>query len=544
MKRPTAIAFVIAFIAFALLYLQFAVLYDADSYYHLAVARHYAAHGPAAPIPWARFSLLSSGADKELLFHIFLMPFVTLFEPSTGGRIALALLNAAIFAAVGNLCARAVGRSGFVMPITLWLAAPPFFARAARLRPELVALLIIVIAIPIAARKRWIALGVLAMLFTYSYTAWHVFLALCVVWWILLRPRGRDFLFVIAGTLIGLFVRPHPIANLQLWYVQNVAFFLDKARLDVGDEILPPNLLRIAILTLGWILFLALTCREKPRREPLNHPLMRAAAVPAIAFALLFLGMARMATYVFPLATIALVLAFGRRAPLAIAAGTLLGLFLSFDPNLVRMLAGGRISETDWAELGKHVPPGAKIAAKWGDAERYALYAPQGRYLNVLDPIFMARPHPREYAIQRAIFSGMHPDIAGAAKRDLDSDFIAFDWTAVPRELIERAKSDPRLRVRYGGYNVLLEIVPSDVTFISAPNDRCATFHRLDQGPRRFAFAPHGEGSVAVDGRVVASTKGTLAILSRAVPVDIAAGAHRIDIRVCPANNTNGFYFH
>ena len=71
----------------------------------------------------------------------------------------------------------------------------------------------------------------------------------------------------------------------------------------------------------------------------------------------------------------------------------------------------------------------------------------------------MARPHPREYAIQRAIFDGTVPDIAVAVKRDLDSDFLAFDWTTASPKLIERVKRDPRFKVRYGGYNVLLEVV-------------------------------------------------------------------------------------
>ena len=60
------------------------------------------------------------------------------------------------------------------------------------------------------------------------------------------RLPGDDVRPVIAGTLIALFIRPHPIANLQLWYVQNVAFFFDKARLDVGNEILPPSPSRTA----------------------------------------------------------------------------------------------------------------------------------------------------------------------------------------------------------------------------------------------------------------------------------------------------------
>jgi hypothetical protein len=537
--RRTLIVFAIAFSAFAFLFLRMSILWDADSYYHLAVARHYAADGLFAPIPWARFSMLSSGADKELLFHILLIPFTTIVDPSTGGRIALALLNAALFAIIGNLCARAVGNAGYFVPLTIWIAAPPFFARAARLRPELLALLIILIAIPVVAKSHWRILGILAMLFTYSYTAFHVFLALCVIWAVVLRPATRDLRPATFGTIAALLIRPHPIVNLQLWYTQNVAFFFDKSHLDVGNEILPPSL-RIVIPCLGWLVFLALTLRKKRSRDPIAV----AALVPAVVFTLLFIGIARMSTYFFPLATIALVLLLAQRTrlvPIAIVAGTLIGIPLAADPTLLRILAGGRIAEADWDSFGKHVPPNAKIAATWGDAEIYALWAPQGRYLNVLDPIFMARPHPREYAIQRAIFDGSHPDIAGAAKRDLDSDFIAFDWTAAPRDLIERAKSDPRLRVVYGGYNVLLQIVPSNVVFTSAPQ-QCTTFNRIEQGPRKLAFAPYGPGAVAIDEKVIASTKGTSAILSRAIPITIPTGMHRVAIRTCPAGNYNGFY--
>jgi hypothetical protein len=270
-----------------------------------------------------------------------------------------------------------------------------------------------------------------------------------------------------------------------------------------------------------------------------------AAAVPAVVFTLLFIGIARMATYFFPLVTIALVLLFGQRSrlvPIAIIAGTLIGIPLSMNPTLMRILGGGRISEADWEAFGRQVPRDAKVAAPWGDAEIYALWAPQGRYLNVLDPIFMARPHPRQYAIQRAIFDGSHPDIPGAAKRDLDSDFVALDWTNAPPILIERIKSDPRLHVRYGGYNVLLEIVPSGLKFISAPPAGCTTFDRIEQGPQRFAFAPYGAGAVAIDGKVVASSSGTYAILSRAVNVDVPAGSHLLAIRTCGARGFNGYY--
>jgi hypothetical protein len=622
----TAACFVVAFFLFAFFYLRMAILWDADSYYHLAVARLYAQHGVAAKIPWARFSMLANGGDKDFLFHVFLMPFASLLDPAVGGRLALALLNALLAAAIGNLAARAIGAWGFAVPLWLWVAAPPFFTRVVRLRPELAALLIILIAIPLAAKRNWIALGALAAIFAWTYTAFQVFLALCVIWWILERWDGRrgvgargsglgieddasedsglstqdstqdsalgtqhfaSLTWPFAGAAIALLARPYPIENARIWFVQNVQFFLSASRLDVGNEILPPSPERVAAASVAWLAALAVLAVVAMRSRSRAHPLVRSAAVPAVVFTILFLGMVRMATYFFPLVTLAILFAMGpslrtqasglraRAIPLTLILSTLLALPLALNPTFVHIISGAPVvSESDWEAFGKAVPKGAKIAATWGDAEIYALWAPQGRYLDVLDPIFMARPFPRQYAVQRAMFSGVHPDLPFAARADLDSDFVALDWSDVPRQLIERIKADPRLRVRYGGYNVLAEVVPSDAFVLDwvvrsddavAPRryplsavplrsiegfvdarrvtgSHCATFTRSESGPHQFAFAPYGKSAIAIDGRVVLTSDGVAANLARALPVAIPPGAHRIDVRTCEAGGFCGFY--
>ena len=73
----------------------------------------------------------------------------------------------------------------------------------------------------------------------------------------------------------------------------------------------------------------------------------------------------------------------------------------------------------------------------------------------------MARPWPREYAIQRAIFEGRTDDVA-AALRELDSQYLAFDVTAIPPSLVRRLAADRRFEVVYGGYNVLLRVRPAE----------------------------------------------------------------------------------
>lgn len=519
LNAGTAAVFIIAFFAFAFVFLRMSILVDADSYYHLAVARWYGQEGVATPIPWARFSVLAGGADKEWLFHLLLMPF-TSADAAVGGRLALAALNASLAAVIARYAAQTLGPFGFAFPVWLWIAAPPFLARAVRLRPELLALLLILLAIGAAAKRRVALFGLIAFAFALGYTAWHVFLFLALLWaWRDLRLSAAALLGVIAG----LFLRPHPIANLQLWYLQNVEFFCWTGKLDVGDEIRPPSA-HTLFLSLAFVLGLALLIR---RPKPLT-PLARNCAIAAAVFLVLFARFGRMATYAYPLLALTVVLAMGepvrKLAPIVLCATLLMALPLAREPMLVDLLTRDFATEADLEDFGRAVPRNAKIAATWGDGETYAFWAPQGRYLNVLEPLFMLARDRRAYETQRALFSGLHPDPARAA-RELDSDFIAFDTTSTPPELVERLVTDPRFRIRYGGANALFQIVPFDRL---AYRER-AGVEELEGG--RYLFAPYEPATLAIDGVLAAEVPDRrLAILGRGVTLEIPSGRHRVEV--------------
>jgi hypothetical protein len=114
----------------------------------------------------------------------------------------------------------------------------------------------------------------------------------------------------------------------------------------------------------------------------------------------------------------------------------------------------------DWQALGKVIPEGAKVAAPWDAAEVYVWAAPQARYLNLLDPVFMVVAHPRTYAIQRNIWNGSEPDVPLAVKTYLNSDYIAFPYRKHPR-LYRRLMADPRALLLYRGYTALFHIIPN-----------------------------------------------------------------------------------
>lgn len=530
----------------AAVYVPAPVLYDSDAYYHLAVARLVAAEGAGARVPWATRSMIGEGGDKELLFHLLLAPFSTL--GTAGGRLALAALNGAIGAVIGVFAIRALGRAGAIVPVWLWIAAPPFFGRVARLRPELPALLLILLAL-LPSRRRSLQIGVLSFLFTLSYTAWHVFLALVIVWCVIDRtPRAA--IAGMAGTLLGLFARPYPVETLRIWWVQNVEFFVRKSSLNVGNEITAPDAwyLQSSVVFVIACAALIVFARSAPSDAMRwrDSEVLRTASAAAL-FSLLFVFMSRMAVYAYPLVLLS-VLAWlagrldPRRATGILALTGLIALPIALQSRAVRVLSGEGEPEKRWQAAGAAIPSGATVAANWEISEHFAWFAPQARFLNVLDPIFMALPYPREYRLLQDLLSGREPDVPRAILA-LGADHLLLVRSDAPAALLSRLR-DPRLEVRSDGEHVLARVRGDRLAareFLRVAAGQCQTFRRVvapHAAPIEAELAPYGPTRLHIDGRLRAASRGvTGAIVGRGFRFELAASARPqvIEIETCRA---------
>ncbi|HEY0371660.1 MAG TPA: hypothetical protein VGD79_06640 [Thermoanaerobaculia bacterium] len=549
-----ATVFVAAFFAFAFFFLAAPVIPDADSYFHLAVAREYASHGYMDALPWTRFSILGKTyGDKELLFHYLLAPFASWTDAATGGRLALALLNATFAATMTFFAARALGWWSLAVPLWLYVSAPMLTFRLIRLRPELLALLLLLAFIHAAAsrRVRWVA--VLAAVFALSYTAFHVIVGLPVLWFLGVRRQSRRSGIPLAATLgaaAGLLVHPGFPDNLRIWWIQNVLFFVEKSRLDVGSEIEAAPLHFLLLLNLGWwagiaVLWFFSRGATADRRRIVHF------GVAAAVFAVLTLLLQRMAIYFVPLLTLVLLARLEaipdlRRARVALALLATAVLSLPASSKIARELFADSGWEADYAAFGKAVPPGAKVAAHWGPAEMYCFWAPQGRYLNVLDPIFA-----EAYDAQRRVFEGREPDVPRVVHTTLDSDYIAFPSTS---PLFERLQHDPRIVPIHNGLTFLGRIAPERTQdFVgggyipAAP--RCTSIPLTETltapETRTYELASYGPAELRIDDRPPIRTRGSRAILGRGAffRTTLAAGAHRFVVTTCPARDGgNGFY--
>lgn len=556
-RNVTAANTLLAIIIFTTFALHLRLLWDTDSYLHPAIARHYRLHGIFDPPPWGRFSMTSWGGDKDLLFHVALIPFTT-GDPATGARLALAALNALVVGVMTYVFARGgPWWAALMLPWWLYLTANPFFTRTVRLRPDIASLAILLMTCEAAARKRWMWCGVLAAVYTLTYTPFHLMIGLAIVWLFVLRYDSGQWewrlpAWMWGGGAFGLIVRPHPIENFKLWYAQNVTFYSLVGKLDIGQEVEPPRLMIVLPLIAGWligmiVLYLAARRSDAPVWEVLVY------ASTLAVFFVLYVKMNKMSIYFYPLAVAALV---RWRSPIRKWAAPLLVVSIAAalpalaHPTLLGLLGlrGDVATETDLEQFGKAMPDGARVAATWSDAEMYVFWAPQGRYLNIYDSTFMYIPYPKLWLTQQALFDGNAPDVPSAIRGPLQSDYLAFDATGMPRDFTDRVRNDPRLRVVYGGYNVLLAYNPGgENAFVrywnGAPHGAyvtgCGDFTSTVIGPKHFEFAPWDKATLALDGvQRIEVLRPLHAILGRGARVDVPGGAHRLDIHTC-----GGFYF-
>ena len=234
----------------------------------------------------------------------------------------------------------------------------------------------------------------------------------------------------------------------------------------------------------------------------------------------------------------------------------------------------------------------------WGSTPVYLLWAPQGLYLNVLDPVFTAVPFPAAHEAQRGIFDGSEPDVPWLAASALNSEFVAFSTATTEPRLSARLASDPRVRPLYRQVNALYQLLPganSDFVLdwqVLPPQSDLPPSPELHLDPRhsypraahadlegyvdlrrlgplrgcvafahdlqpdgettlRFELAPYGPTVLWLDQRLVASVAGELgAVLGQGIelpielPEGLEPGRHRLTVLTCPntARNQGGFY--
>jgi hypothetical protein len=249
----------------------------------------------------------------------------------------------------------------------------------------------------------------------------------------------------------------------------------------------------------------------------------------------------------------------------------------------------------DWQALGQIIPKGTKVAAPWDATELYVWAAPQARYLNLLDPVFMAVSFPSAYLIQKNIWNGDEPDVPYNVKTHLDSDYILFPYRR-HIQLFWRLSQDPRAKLLYRGHNALFrlmpdinkkfmvnwKIIPDNVKWppeegdinekeryypkqvgligqayegyvngaYSNSNTGCINLAHVEEVEEpvnmEYEVSSYGQSSIWLNDKLIIKNlfpaKATLGQGDR-LSLDLQKGRHIFSVRTCSYKRQNGFYF-
>lgn len=204
---------------------------DPDSFYHAKMAMMIRDVGFIKQFPWLSDTVLAQNfVDHHLLYHVFLIPFVTFFDPMVGMKVAAALFGLIVFFALYRLL------KALKAPYPEWLTLAAALSSSFLYRMSLprapslsIALLLAAVWALIARRPKWIF--VLSAVYVWFYYGWLLlfptFLAIFVgqivaerlheakepsLWQCLkqaVRTEGKSFLLMLGGIAFGLVVNPY-----------------------------------------------------------------------------------------------------------------------------------------------------------------------------------------------------------------------------------------------------------------------------------------------------------------------------------------------
>ncbi|MFH1171108.1 MAG: hypothetical protein V1778_01040 [bacterium] len=180
MHRPTShistrtftlailVVFLVSFSWFLFLQMK-PVFPDPDSFYHIKMAQLIQRQGVVEHFPWLAFTGLTNYyTDQHLLYHVFLVPFVALFEPVFGAKLATICINAALFALLAAFLIHHRVRWWWVF-ILILLFTNPFLFRINLVKAPGLSLILLLVGLWLLFARRIWPLAILGFLYVWTY---------------------------------------------------------------------------------------------------------------------------------------------------------------------------------------------------------------------------------------------------------------------------------------------------------------------------------------------------------------------------------------
>jgi hypothetical protein len=450
-----------------------------DGYYHIKYAELLPSLGIVRKFKWAAQSVWAEHfADKELLYHLFLVPFARFRDPAVGLKYATVLLGAGAATSFYLVLGLERLRFASLWTILLFGSGGLFLYRLGSPRPHVLSILLLLWCIHlILERRRW-ALANVVFVYTLSYTAFHLALAMALIASVetFLSERRIEWrvpLTVAGAMAAGVLVNPYFPNNLRLFWLQNVAVpwraLWGGIPLHIAGELRPMGTRELLVSHLALAIpyaaavFLAIF---RPRRLDART---RSLFLMSAGFLVMTFVILRFDEYAVPV-TLWFLAAFytahtadldlrgalaapGRHraralAGLAIVALGTTGVVIQTGRDaLPRFRPGPSLRRDAALYLREHTEPDELVfTCDWDDAPELFYYDDRDRYPVMLDPNFMVQWNPERY---REWFSVARGALAARTYDVLARDYRFGVCTWDFEDLKRIVEIDPRMEVVY-----------------------------------------------------------------------------------------------
>jgi hypothetical protein len=447
-----------------------------DAYYHVRLCDLIIRYGFFNRFPWTQISIWRDQfADKEFLFHLYLVPFILIFSnPIIGAKVAISILGGVFFSLFYRILSWFNIDFAFLWALILFSGNIGFLKRICMIRPHVLSLILILLLMQSLFQQQSWKILIISVIYPLSYTAAHFPVFIIAIYIVVSFIYGREhmlklLLLSLAGTFLGLLIHPHFPNNLYFWYVQNI--LLHVFNWGKGQEFWFVSELKslpvwVFVEACGLIVFLLVITtillvsnRNLTSREFLFIFTLSLCFLPITMFSIRFIE------YWIPFTILACALAVQVMKPVkstlfkfAVKVGLLGIVGSSLLMYVIAILLAPVFFESQYSLKGpadwlrNNTPPKSIVfTTDWSNFPQLFYFNPQNYYLFGLDPVYCYAYDANLWNLWVAIVSGKVTDSYNIIKKVFHADYVLCpkDQRSTAYVLTKQLMQDARAEVCY-----------------------------------------------------------------------------------------------
>ncbi len=489
-NAPALVVFMIGCAAAAFLLFAADGFVSNDDYYHSRIAAQIIEQRTLrVDFPWLPLTILNPQqfVDHHLLYHIYLSPWMV-WGGLPAVKIAQSLVVGGLFLALWSLLKMLGVKSAMLWTIGLLGVSAPFLYRMLMIRTQAAAVLLLLIALHLLFRKRYVWMIGLAFAFTWLYNGFVLLPGVVALYCISVFITERRFVwqplaYTLVGVALGLVINPY--------FPQNVTFIIEhlgekvdiEGNIRVGNEWYPYTTGALLANSTGALLALAAGLLapsfRKSGRDAIETTLLLVALLTLYmtaesrrfieyfpAFALLFCAVAwGRGDIDWRINLTSVLVKRGARAfywtslivPLVLFGWVTLHSVHADVRNAedIRYMAGA----SQW--LQEHTEPNALIfQTDWDDFTYLFYHNTHNTYLVGLDPTYLQVADPTLWNLWVPITQGQVERPSVLIRDTFGAEYVVSD--TYHQAFAERADADPNMQLVYRDDNSLIWRVGKD----------------------------------------------------------------------------------